>query len=128
MELPARQRIQPGGRLIEKHQFRPADESDRHIQAAALAAGQHPDLLVGMGGQTHRRQQLVGAPRPVDRLGGVTAIVGTELLEEFPNPPLAVVPPRLQHYPQSRAPPFGAVRRIDTEHLDPAAGPHPEPL
>ena len=40
--------VEPGGRLIQEQEFRPADDSYGDVHPAALAAGEGGDLLSRM--------------------------------------------------------------------------------
>ena len=61
--VPARVRVEPGGRLVEEQQIRVADQAQCQVQAALLAAGQVPDLLPLLPGQADQVDHLVDVPR-----------------------------------------------------------------
>ncbi len=68
LQVDAVLRVEPGGRLVEEHQPRPVDQADRHVEAAALAAGEGRDRAAGVLGEVEGREQLLG-PLPCDGPG-----------------------------------------------------------
>jgi hypothetical protein len=56
-------RVEPGGGLVEEDQVGVADDAERQVQAAALAAGERLDAGVALLAQTHQVDDLVGVAR-----------------------------------------------------------------
>ena len=63
-QLTSRLGIESRGRLIQKKQFRIADQGQSHGQALALAAGQFADVSVRLFGQRHFRNSRLGIEPP----------------------------------------------------------------
>ena len=128
VELAARLRVEAGRRLVEEEQLGSADNADRHVEAAALPAGELPGPLVRVRREADGLDQFVDVPRPPDRVGRVGRVVRAEVRQQFAHPPLRMVTPGLQHHTDARPPLFVAAGRVDAEHPDPTGGPHPEAL
>ena len=73
-------------------------------------------------------EQIVDVPRPRHLRRGVRRVVAAQVRKQLADMPLGVVPPRLQHHPDPRAPRLITVRGIRTEHTDMPGRPHPESL
>ena len=69
--------VEAGGRLVEEDQLGVADQRERDVQPAALAAGERGRPLAGAVGQAHERERLVHRPR-----GAVVARVQLEALAD----------------------------------------------
>lgn len=94
----------------------------------ALPAGQVADSSIGLVVQTHLGQELVRGPGPRVLGGDVRPIELAEVVQQLTNPPLGMIPPRLQHHPDLGAP---EVTRCDgpfSEHADRAGGGGAEPF
>ncbi|OJF83257.1 hypothetical protein NS14008_34290 [Nocardia seriolae] len=128
VEFAACLRIEARGRLVQEQQFGTADNADGHVQAPALTAGQRHHLGVGVLGEPDRGDEFVGVPRPLDGRGGVRRVEHAQVVEQFADPPLAVVAPGLQHHAQPRPPRLVPVRGVGAQHLDPSGRAHAEAL
>jgi hypothetical protein len=123
VELPARVRVEPGGRLVQEQQGRAADDAEGHVEAAALPAREGLDPLPGLRGEADHVEQLLGAPRL-----GVGPVVVGEVRHDVAHLPLAVVAPLLEHDAEPGAPGLVAAGRVDAEHLHVAVGAAAEAL
>ena len=63
VELAARVRIEPRGRLVQEQQLGAADDPDRDVESSALASRQGHDLLVGVLGQSHPVEKFLDIAR-----------------------------------------------------------------
>jgi hypothetical protein len=120
--------VEPGRRLVEEQQLGPAHDADGHVQAASLPAGQAANPLAGLLGEPDRGDELVHVPRPRHTRHRVRRVVRTQVREQLPDPPFAMVPPGLQHHSDPGPPRLPAARRIGAEHTDLPGRPHPEAL
>ena len=67
VELTSRLRVEPGRRLVEEEQLGTADETERDVESAPLAAREHSQGPVCLLGQSDCVEELVDRPRPSDR-------------------------------------------------------------
>ena len=120
--------VEPGGRLIQEQQVRPADDAYGDVHPAALAAGEGGDPLSRVLVETHGPDQIVDVVGALVTLRAVRSIVPAKVREQLPYPPLPMVPPGLQYHPYPRPPSLITLRRIHPEHPDLPGRTHPEPL
>ena len=66
-ERPPRLRVEAGGRLVEEEQLGPADDAQRDVEPAALAAGQGAGPGAGLRRQADRLDHLVRVARRAGR-------------------------------------------------------------
>jgi hypothetical protein len=105
---PARRRVKPRGRLVEKQHVRIAGQADGHVHPAPLTARQAPDALacfVRQPGGRNRRVQI-GRPPEVPR----------EHRDRFPDRIDGVELRVVEHQPDTVAPVPRCARRISAEY------------
>ena len=85
--------IEAGGRLVEEDQFRVADQGEREVESAALAAGEARRLSVVLAFESDERDRLDDGARlavvagvQLERLADRQAGVGCGLLQDDPDP------------------------------------------
>jgi hypothetical protein len=121
-------RVEAGGRFVEEQQFGPADQADRNVEPAALAARQRADPLLGVLRQPDRTDELVDGvgALPVGR--GVRLVEAAQVMQQVADPPAPVVAPGLQDDAEPRTPLLATPGRVGSEHADLTGRAHPEPL
>jgi hypothetical protein len=73
--------VEPGGRLIQEQEFRPADDSYGHVHPATLAAREGGDLLSRVLVETHSPDQVVDGVRTLVTQRTIRSVVPTKVRE-----------------------------------------------
>src|SRR3954452_17417511 len=115
-----RRRVEAGGRLVEEDQLGVADEREREVQPAQLAAAQRPRVRVGLLGQAGERQDLVDVARPRIEAGPVR--------DRLAHGDVAAHAGALQHDAHPPAQLLRALLGVLAEDGDDAARPRPVAL
>src|SRR5215212_1281325 len=121
-------RIEPGRRLVQEEQLRPANDPDSHVYPATLPARQRGDLLAGVFFEADHLRELIGVIGPLAFGRAVRRVISSEIVQKLPHPPPAVVTPGLQDHPDPRPPGLIAPRRVHPQHANLPRRTHPEPL
>ena len=119
VEAAAGQRVESRGRLVEEEDLRPAHEPGGDVETAPFAARQLPDPLRLLLGQADGAKQVRSRPRARNLGGGEGPVVGTQVVEEFADPPFRVVAPGLQDGPDPGPPDFTGLPRGGAQYLHP---------
>ena len=109
----ARRGIEARRRLVEEDQLGVADQRERDVEPAALAAGERGRALIGLRGQADERKRLIDVARR-------RVVAGVER-DALAHREARLGPGFLQHDPDPRAPAAGRLPRVRAEHLDLAA-------
>src|SRR5918996_898953 len=106
--LPSRGGVEAGGGLVEEDELRVADEREREVEAAELAAGQRANALVPLPRQAHELDDLRRAPR--------RRVVAGEELDDLPDGEQVVDGGGLEDDADPRAKVAACASRILPEH------------
>src|SRR6185312_16946293 len=119
-ELPARDRVHAGGRLVEEHQFRAALHAEGDLEPPALAAGEPVHPGPRLLGQADRGEQLAALPRE--------RVVAGEVVEGVPDAQRGGRTGALADHAHPVPPGTPGTRRVLPEDGDLAAVPPPDAL
>jgi hypothetical protein len=128
LELSPRVWVQSGCWLIQEQQFRPTDDAYRDIEPTALTSRQFLDAHARMLGEADEIEQLLGVDWSNAVGGRVRLVIATEMGQQIPYPPPAVVTPGLQNDPDPSPPLLTSGCRINAEDADLSRRPNPEPF
>src|SRR5919106_1971450 len=106
--LPSRGGVEAGGGLVEEDELRVADEREREVEAAELAAGERANALVSLPCQAHELDHLRRAPR--------RRVVAGEELDDLPHREQVVDGGGLEDDADPRAEVAARASRILPEH------------
>jgi hypothetical protein len=110
----ARDRVEAGGRLVEEDQVGVADDADRDVEPALLAARERGGLLPGLLGQPDHLDDLVDG----ERIG----VEGGEVPEDLAYRQVGEGAATLRYHADAGAPGAVVAGRVLPEHAYLAAG------
>ena len=113
-------RVETGGRFVQEHQLRPADQGHGKGKALLLTAGETPVEGAGLVAEPHQGEQLVGGAGIVEE--------GGQQGEDLPGPGSRVCAALLQHDPDLGLEVMAVGGGVEAQYRDGSAGGAAQPF